>query len=66
MVQRFGLKNVPIGPFNPNVWTAGPFGQRLGLRPRSSGSMGPFNPTSEYFEPIVEQDEIIEIAETEI
>ena len=49
MVQRFGLKNVPLGPFNPNVWTAGPFGQRLGLRPRSSGSMGPFNPTKGNF-----------------
>ena len=65
MVERFGLKNVPmvygsIDPFNPTVWPAGPLGQRLGLRPR-----GPFDTTNQYVEPIVDQEEMIEITETD-
>ena len=65
MIERFGLKNVPvvygsIDPFNPTVWPAGPLGQRLGLRPR-----GPFDTTNQYVEPIVDQEEMIEITETD-
>ena len=65
MVERFGLKNVPMvygsnDPFNPTVWPAGPLGQRLGLRPR-----GPFDTTNQYVEPIVDQEEMIEITETD-